>query len=125
MTIDLKPGIADPVALGAPFEGGFFAGISLQDGRPYALVVAPKAEGEPAKPAGAAEATQAAAEPLPTNFEQYMVRWRGLLAKATSPTAVKNLYGAERALRNDCKITNDELEEVQGVRDQRVAELQK
>jgi len=46
MTIDLKPGIADPVALGAPFEGGFFAGISLQDGRPYALVVAPKAEGE-------------------------------------------------------------------------------
>jgi len=100
---------------------------TAQEGLPLgeAAKTAPKAEGEPAKPAGAAEATQAAAEPLPTNFEQYMVRWRGLLAKATSPTAVKNLYGAERALRNDCKITNDELEEVQGVRDQRVAELQK
>jgi hypothetical protein len=33
-------------ALGAPFAGGFFAGDFLLDGERYALVVAPKAEGE-------------------------------------------------------------------------------
>ena len=33
-------------AIGAPFEGGFFAGLFLLDGKPHALVVAPKTEGE-------------------------------------------------------------------------------
>lgn len=33
--------------IGAPFQGGFFAGIMFQqDGSKYALIVAPKAEGE-------------------------------------------------------------------------------
>ena len=34
-------------AIGTPFEGGFYAGqIRLDDGQVYALIVAPKAEGE-------------------------------------------------------------------------------
>jgi len=33
-------------ALGAPMEGGFYAGRFMIDGVPYALIVAPKAEGE-------------------------------------------------------------------------------
>ena len=32
--------------IGAPFEGGFFAGAYLENGRLAALIVAPKAEGE-------------------------------------------------------------------------------
>lgn len=35
-----------PDTIGAPFGGGFFAGVFLLDGKPYALIVAPKAEGE-------------------------------------------------------------------------------
>lgn len=36
--------------IGAPFQGGFFAGIMFQqDGSKYALIVAPKAEGEAEK----------------------------------------------------------------------------
>jgi len=38
---------ADLPAIGAPFQGGFFAGtMFLQDGTKYALILAPKAEGE-------------------------------------------------------------------------------
>ena len=36
--------------IGAPFQGGFFAGIMFQqDGSKYALIIAPKAEGEAEK----------------------------------------------------------------------------
>ncbi|MEW5728465.1 MAG: DUF1566 domain-containing protein [Pseudomonadota bacterium] len=35
-----------PDTIGAPFQGGFFAGVFLLDGKPHALIVAPKAEGE-------------------------------------------------------------------------------
>jgi hypothetical protein len=35
-----------PTMLGAPFEGGFYAGRIQVDGVPYALIVAPKVEGE-------------------------------------------------------------------------------
>jgi hypothetical protein len=35
-----------PAAIGAAFEGGFYAGRILIEGAPYALIVAPKAEGE-------------------------------------------------------------------------------
>jgi hypothetical protein len=38
-----------PAAIGAPIEGGFYAGRITIDGVPYALVVAPKAEGENAE----------------------------------------------------------------------------
>lgn len=35
-----------PFAIGTPLQGGFYAGLFLFDGAPYALVVAPKALGE-------------------------------------------------------------------------------
>jgi hypothetical protein len=35
-----------PDTVGAPFGGGFFAGVFLLDDKPHALIVAPKAEGE-------------------------------------------------------------------------------
>jgi hypothetical protein len=35
-----------PTIIGAPFEGGFYAGRVQVDGVPYILIVAPKAEGE-------------------------------------------------------------------------------
>ena len=33
-------------AIGTPMEGGYFAGLYLENGAPMALIVAPKAEGE-------------------------------------------------------------------------------
>lgn len=35
-----------PAMIGAAFEGGFFFGLILVDGRQHAIIVAPKAEGE-------------------------------------------------------------------------------
>lgn len=35
-----------PAIVGAPFEGGFFAGLFQAEGRKFAIVTAPKAEGE-------------------------------------------------------------------------------
>lgn len=40
------PAITTLPAIGAPLAGGFFAGIYLENGAPFALIVAPKAEGE-------------------------------------------------------------------------------
>lgn len=39
-------GSADTVPVGSPFGGGFYAGRIMIDGQAYALVVAPKAQGE-------------------------------------------------------------------------------
>jgi len=39
-------GSADPVPVGSPFGGGFYAGRIMIDEQAYALVVAPKAQGE-------------------------------------------------------------------------------
>lgn len=40
--------ITIPTTIGAPFAGGFYAGRIFDAGRPYALIVAPKATGEQA-----------------------------------------------------------------------------
>jgi len=51
-----------PTVIGAPFGGGFFAGVFIKDGKRFALIVAPKDGGEVVMPWAADSRTVTGAE---------------------------------------------------------------
>lgn len=75
-------------------------------------------------------ATQAAvavppAKPQPKNTEEYKTYWRGIMGEATSGAALDNRWKSpvERALRGNCSVISQDMDELRAMTSARVQEL--
>lgn len=79
-----------------------------------------------AKPAAATKPATAKAEttPRPTSAAGYLDYWRKFCAAAKSEAIIKNQHAGDRNLRKECApFTEEQFEEVNTIRDARIAEL--
>lgn len=95
-----------------------------------AATVAPAAAAAPAasQAAPAADAKlplgDGRAEPAePANAEQYVEHWRAMVADLATESAIKNQWGAERQLRKNCNMLEDDLDKCNAARDARLAQI--
>lgn len=61
----------------------------------------------------------------PATADEYVEHWRAVCDAATTVTAVRNAHAAERGLRKSCNLDEGHLEQVNAIRDARIAALTK
>ena len=83
---------------------------------------APRAEN--AQASGPASPDTSPAQPK--NAAEYVAHWKQFCASAMSPAAIKQRYASERNLRKTCEpFTTEQFEQLDAIRDARVAEFGK
>jgi hypothetical protein len=113
-------GAAAPAATAAPVAAAPVQG---------ATQAAPAAQTAPAASQAAPAAAPAAAKGKAVeglkNDDEYLAYWEGFCASASSVTALRNQWAADRGVRTSCRVVANAFDAAKGMLDAREAELRK